>query len=238
MSETLNVPDTLARLKALADLDNRVRALDERLDKDPKAVAEEAAKVAAVDAQIKKFEDAIKMARVQARAMEGELKGCEGRIAKLKEQSGSVRTNKEFMAFRAEIANNQAEADRLQAEALKVLGMVEQAEARLKDLRAQRAFAQGRLDEGRAATAARLSDVKAERDRLAGERPARLAGIGPEALDVYDRARRSRGNGVATLEGEFCSACQERQVRNDILAVANGTRVVACKACNRVLVQP
>ena len=64
-------------------------------------------------AQIKALEDRAKLLKAQIRLRENELKAQETKIARYKEQSGQVKTNKEFMAFRAEIANAQAEADKL-----------------------------------------------------------------------------------------------------------------------------
>ncbi|MFM8387264.1 MAG: zinc ribbon domain-containing protein [Planctomycetia bacterium] len=235
MTQTLTVPDILERIQALARHDDDVRALDEQLERDPKAVAAQAAEVAQLDAQLKKLDELLRAARVRVRMLETERKAGESRKAKLAEQSNTVRNQKEYMAYRAEIANAQADIDRLETEEIKVLDMLKQGEARQQATQAQRAAAQQRLDEGRAATAARLADVKARRDGLAAQRPARLEGLAPTTLQVYEAARRARGQGTALLEGDACSACHTSQVRNDVLAVTNKTRVVACKACNRIL---
>jgi|GEM_PF-2786961 len=226
------------RLKALDALDRRLRRCEDELDKGPKGVADQAAAVAAVTAQIKALTDKARTLKAQIKLRENDLKGHEQKIARLREQSGQVKNNKEFMAFRSEIANAQAEADRLQGEVIKILDVVQQAEARVAELAVQQASVQGRLDEGKARMDGLLSSVKAERDALLGERPGKLEGISPETLDVYERARRGRGNGLSTVEHEYCAACQERQTRNDLYAVENMTRVVACKACNRILCLP
>lgn len=230
--------EIIERLKALDALDRQVRRCDEELSKGPKAMAEQAAAVAALTAQSKSLDDKAKVLKAQIRLRENELKSHEVKIARFKEQSGQVKNNKEFMAFRAEIANAQAEVDRIQGEVLKILDVVQQAEARVTELGVQRAAAQAKLDAGLARMATALSSFQVERDALLVQRPGKLAGIPPETLDVYERARRGRGNGLSSVEHEYCAACQERQTRNDLYAVENLTRVVSCKACNRILCAP
>lgn len=236
MTQTQPLRELFDRLKALDVLDQHVRRLDTELEKGPRAVAEQTAQVASLGAQIKSFEDKTKVLKAQIRVRENDLKSHEAKIAKLKDQSGQVKNNKEFMAFRAEIANAQAEADRLQGEVLKILDVVQQAEKKVVELVGQRQAAQAKLDAAKAHVDGLLANVKAERDHLLGQRPEKLVGIPPETLDVYQRALRSRGNALASVvEVDFCSGCQERQTRNDIYAVENVTRVVVCKGCNRIL---
>ena len=236
MTQTQPLRELFDRLKALDVLDQHVRRLDTELEKGPRAVAEQTAQVASLSAQIKSFEDKTKVLKAQIRVRENDLKSHEAKIAKLKDQSGQVKNNKEFMAFRAEIANAQAEADRLQGEVLKILDVVQQAEKKVVELVGQRQAAQAKLDAAKAHVDGLLANVKAERDHLLGQRPEKLVGIPPETLDVYQRALRSRGNALASVvEVDFCSGCQERQTRNDIYAVENVTRVVVCKGCNRIL---
>lgn len=236
--QTQPLREIFERLKALDALDRRMQRCDDELDKGPKGVADQAAAVATVTAQIKALTDKARTLKAQIKLRENDLEGHEQKVLRLKEQSGQVKNNKEFMAFRSEIANAQAEADRLQGEVIKILDVVQQAEAKVDELTLQQAGAQARLDEGKARMDGLLSSVKAERDALVRARPSKIEGIPPETLDVYERARRGRGNGLSTVEHEYCAACQERQTRNDLYAVENMTRVVACKACNRILCLP
>jgi predicted nucleic acid-binding Zn-ribbon protein len=113
---------------------------------------------------------------------------------------------------------------------------VQQADTKVAELAAQKAAAQKKLDEARAKVDGTLAHVKHERDSLRAQRSERTAGIPPETLEVYERGRKSRGDALATVEGEYCSGCGERQTRNDLYAVENRTRIVTCKGCNRILI--
>lgn len=235
---TQSVREVLERLKALRTLDLRVRQCDTELAAGPASVSELAGQVTTLQAQSKALEDRAKVLRAQIRLRENELRSHEQKVAKLKEQSGQVKNNKEFMAFRAEIANAQAEGDRLQGEILKILEVVQQADAKVAELAAQRAAAQKKHDEARAKVDGTLSGVKSERAGLLAQRGAHLTDVPPEVLDAYERARKGRGDPMAHVEGEYCTGCGERQTRNDLYAIENATRVVTCKSCNRLLVTP
>lgn len=235
-SVTQALSDVFDRLKALQALDLRVLQLDTDLQAGPAAVTDHAAAVTTLAAQAKALDDRARLLRAQIKLRENELKGHEQKVAKLKEQAGLVKNNKEFMAFRAEIANAQAEADRLQNEVLKILDVVQQADTKVAEINVQKSSAQKKLDDARAKVDGSLAHVKKERDTLLTDRPARTKGVPAETLEVYERAKKSRGNALALVEGEYCSGCGERQTRNDLYAVENSTRVVTCKACNRILV--
>jgi uncharacterized protein len=233
---TQALSDVLDKLKALQALDLRAQECETELKAGPAAVTDQSGTVAALASQVKALEDRARLLRAQIKLRENELKGHEQKVAKLKEQAGAVKNNKEFMAFRAEIANAQAEADRLQNEVLKILDVVQQADTKVAELNAQKSAAQKKLDDARAKVDGSLSHVKKELAALLAARPSKTAGIPAETLELYERARKSRGNALAAVEGEYCSGCGERQTKNDLYAVQNSTRVVTCKACNRILI--
>ena len=113
--------DVLERLLALQALDSKIARLDQQLSRAPRALKDREASIAAIDGRIKKVTDHTKLVRAQIFLRENDLKGNEAKIEKFKDQAGEVRTNKEFVAFRSEIANVQAECDRLQNEVIKIL---------------------------------------------------------------------------------------------------------------------
>lgn len=232
---TTQVSEVLDRLLQLAAHDDRLKRLEETLARAPAAAQVHEAAAAEVAGKIRLLAEKLAVLKAQVRLRENELKGHEQKVARLKQQSGEVRTNREFMAFRSEIANTQAEADRLAGEVLRILDVVNQAEARLAALSAERDRALEAAAEARRQEEEDQLERKAERDGLVRERPACSEGIPAEALELYERARQARGHGMAVLEGAYCSACGDLQTRNDVYAVQNRTRLVPCKGCNRIL---
>lgn len=230
--------EVLERLITLQDLDSRISRLNKRLNRAPRELKGRETTMAGLDVKIKKLVDRTRVLKSQILLREHELKGHENKIQKLKEQASEVRTNKEFVAFRSEIANTQGESDRLQGEILKILDVVEIADSKVAEYQAERQHEVDMGDKARAEIASKLADVSAMRDGLLTERPAMLKGIPKETIEIYEKVYKARGRGMSPLEGAYCSLCGDVQTKNDQYAVQNRTRPVICGACNRILYQP
>jgi predicted nucleic acid-binding Zn-ribbon protein len=232
---TIALRDVLERLKGLQEVDLRIQRLDAEIEGGPAAVKEHTAAVEAVDVKIKAFEDRARVLRAQVKLRENDLKTHEQKVQRLKEQSSQVKTNREFVAFRSEIANAQSEGDRVQGEILKILEVVDQADKKVVELREARAKAEQKRQAALEIVEGRLGSVRAERERLRAQRPTLLKGLPPEPVEAYERARKSRGTGISRTEGDYCAGCMERLTRNDLVAVENTSRLVQCRSCNRIL---
>jgi len=230
--------EVLERLLSLQQLDSRIARLEGRLTRAPDDLRARERTIAAIDAKVKAVRDRAQVLRAQILIRENDLRGQEQKIEKLKGQASEVRTNKEFVAFRSEIANVQGECDRIQNEVLKILEVVEQADAKIAELDGERAHEVEMVEKARAEIREKLADVEAEVAGLKRDRPGLLEGIPKEQLILYDRVSGARGLGMSSLEGAYCSACGDVQTRNDVYAVQNRTRPVQCSGCNRILYQP
>lgn len=227
--------EVLSKLIALSKHDLKIRRLDQDLTRAPASLKAREQSIAETNAKIAKFEEKLLLLKAQMKLRENEVNGYSQKIDRLKAQSSEVRTNKEFVAFRSEIANTAGESDRLQNEILKIMAVVEQAEAKVEELKGQRTGAESEIDEIRKKTAEQLTDKQQERDALEAGRKNMMDGVPKEFIDTYERARRARGNAVAAMEGAYCGGCGAQLTRNDMYAVQNRTRVVTCIPCNRIL---
>jgi predicted nucleic acid-binding Zn-ribbon protein len=228
--------EVVERLRALHDLDAKIQRLDRDLRERPARLAGLEAKVTEMDKKIQLVKDRTLVLRAQIKLRENELRSVEQKIERAKSQAAEVRTNKEFMAYRAELSNYQGDADRIQGEVLKILDVVEQADKRVAEFAEKRERAHLKVIEAQHKVDESLDDVKKERDALLAERPALKKGIPVEPMQAYERVRDSRGIALAVLDGEYCSACMERLTRNDVFAVQNTSRLIVCRGCNRLLV--
>ena len=215
----------------------RIRRLQRDLDDAPAAVRDRQAAIKKIDDQVAKLDEHSRRLRAQIKLRENELKGHEQKIERLKQQSSEVRTNKEFVAFRSEIANAQGDCDRLQNEILKIMEVVEQADTKIKELDGEKATELENVATVQERIDSELADVRRQVEELTATRPQAMEGIPKEELETYERVRRARGDGMAALEGQYCSSCGELQTRNDVYAVQNRARLVPCKSCNRILYQ-
>ncbi len=229
--------EVLERLLSLQQLDSKIRRLEAELYRAPGDLKVREKAIAGFDAKMKVLKDRAQVLRAQVLLRENELRAHEGKIEKLKVQGSEVRTNKEFVAFRSEIANEQGECDRLQNEILKILDVVEQAEAKVAEFEVERTHEVDMVAKARAEILEKLADVKAEVDGLKKDRPTLLEGVPKEQLQLYEKVHAARGRAMSSLEGAYCSACGDVQTRNDVYAAQNRTRPVLCGGCNRILYQ-
>lgn len=221
---------------ALHDLDSRVQRLEREIRDGPAVLAGLQAQVAQIEKKKKAVDERVMVLRAQIKLRENELRATEQKIERTKKQASEVRTNKEFVAYRAELSNYQADSDRLQGEVLKILEVVEAAEKKTASFEQDKAGIAAKIDSAQSALDESLESVKQERDALLEKRPELRKGIPGENLQAYERVQRSRGTALAPIDGEYCSACMERLTRNDVYAVQNRSRLVQCRGCNRVLV--
>ena len=227
--------ELLARLLVLSELDQRIRQLKERIERAPASVAEKEKAADELEAKAATLRQKLAVLRAQRKLRENEVKGFDTKLARLKTQSTEVRTNKEFVAFKSEIANTQAESDRLQNEVLKILDVEEQADTRIRQLEERRDAERAEAAALKARTLEQMGAVRAELESVEAERKRAVDGLPREALGAYERVRVARGSGMAVLEGEYCGGCGALMTRNDVYAVQNRSRLVPCKSCNRIL---
>ena len=223
------------KLLALQAHDLEILVLQRELDDAPVRLEGFQEQLDAVDQKAKAFQDRVAVLRAQIKLRENELKSVEQKIERLKVQSSEVKTNKEFVAFRSEMANYQGDADRLQGEILKILDVVEQAGKRVDELKEERAKIDEKVAAARARVDGELSGVRERRDALLARRGEFTEGIPSEPLQLYERVRRVRGDAVARMEGEYCSGCMEHLTRNEVISIQNAARLVQCRGCQRIL---
>lgn len=230
--------EVLDKLLELMRLDLKIARLDQAMARAPAELKNRRAAVVGIEEKAKQVSDRVKLLKAQILLRENERKSHQQKIDKLKGQASEVRSNKEFVAFRSEISNTQGEVDRLDGEILKILEVVEQAEAKLAEFEGEKGREQELADKAQADIDEKQADVRAKRDGLLKDRPPLLEALPKEPREIYERVREARGRAMSALEGEFCSACGERQTRNDVYLVQNRSRLVVCRACNRILFQP
>ena len=190
---TTTTDELIQRLLALNTVDLRIRELTERLERAPAAVSEREEAAKGLEDKASQVRQKLALLRAQRRMRENEVRGLDAKLERLKSQSSNVRSNKDFVAFRSEISNTQAESDRLQGEVLKILEVEEQADARIKQLEEQRDAERARAASMKEQTLEQMGAVRAEREALQNDRKKKVEDLPKEALQLYDRCRVARG---------------------------------------------
>ena len=232
------LPD-LDRLIRLQELETAVTTARQAIDAFPsqrkaleKRLAEHTRRLEAADLRLTEN----KAAR---RVLEKDVAEVQARLARSREHSMAVKTNKELWAIQAEMENANAEIQRLEDRILE--HMLE-----ADDLADAVQNARQALEQEQAAVLDEQSRLERERDRCqarverhAEDRAVLVAGLPPHLLETFETLIRGRkGIAVAPVRDGRCGACQVRlrpQLYNDVRA---NERLIQCESCQRILYYP
>ena len=211
---------TLPELAAIADLDAREAAARA-------AIAEPAAERAEVHREQKRLED--------------EVATIEAKVAHVNHQlyEEGLTSPKEAQALQADLESLRRHQGELEDQVLELMerrepldAAVEESDALLATIDADRTAQCAALAAGQAAIDAELADLAAARASLVAPIPASL-------LDEYERIRVSAdGVGVARLSGSTCTGCHLSLAAAEVDAIkrASADAFHHCPDCGRLLV--
>jgi predicted nucleic acid-binding Zn-ribbon protein len=162
--------------------------------------------------------------------------------AKTAEQSlygGNIKNPKELTDLQNEIESLKRHQSQLEDALLDAMAHVEEGQGSI-------ASAQAALDTAKANWAGSQVDLLDEQNRLEPElsdlrtrRKELAARIEGPALSTYEALRpKKRGQAVALLDGDSCKTCGVEQTSMIAQQVRQGTQIVICASCGRILTLP
>lgn len=207
--------------KQLASLPPKLRALDERLAEEERAV--EKLSAGGTDT------------RSQRRKLEREIRDLEHEIKEHRKRQMEVKTNKELAAVMREIEALEQKVDQLET---RVLEMIEQEEAHersvaearenLERLRSQAEQEKKRIHE-------QIRSKKEKIERLSAERNHRRSKLPPDVLSLYDRiSERHPGDVVVPVVRNHCGGCHISLVSQKMVEIRQMKNFVRCEGCLRL----
>jgi predicted nucleic acid-binding Zn-ribbon protein len=228
------LPD-VQNLIELQKADREIHRLREEIAALPKRVAVIEEKLAGTKAGLEKAKAAVKADDAAKRKFESAIQDLQQKISKYRDQSLDVKTNEQYKALLQEIQFAEQE---IRNNEDKILELMMKAEAREKDVKAaevelkaetaeiekEKALARERTAEDEK----QLAEWNAKRDNARG-------GVNDDLLRQYDRVARYRGTGISEVRDQKCLACQVMLRPQTFNEVKNGTTVIACDSCQRIL---
>lgn len=175
----------------------------------------------------------------QQRSAEWEIDDISTKLTAAEEQlfSGRVKIPKELSNLQHEVEAFKARRNQLEEQALEIIDQVEKSEAgvaktngELEKLTAEWQRQQKQLNDEMARLKATLVDLKAKRQRLAGE-------VDSSAFEFYQSLREGKGIAVARVEQGICRGCRISLPTTDLQQARSG-RMVQCSSCGRILFLP
>jgi predicted nucleic acid-binding Zn-ribbon protein len=222
-------------LHALAGLEGVVLELERARAALPQAIEKaEARNNAAKDAAAKLHAD-LEGVDKQRRARESEAQDIAAKRDKLQGQSAVVKTNKEYTTLLHEIETHAKRIAEIEDE---ILAAMEKAEGLGDDARSADASARQVSQEVGKETdelRARLAEVERRLAAAVEDRTKLLAEFGSQVQQLYNRAVKARGYGIARIEQRTCSGCH-RSVPPEVVNRVTAGEVHICVSCQRIFV--
>jgi predicted nucleic acid-binding Zn-ribbon protein len=226
----------LQNLRALSELDSKLRSVALQRSEKQKAVEEARSLVADAEAQCAAKRDEAKALQREADALNVEVKGIEENVAKLSGQQLQAKSNKEYDVFKREIEAAKQKQSELED------GVLERLE-RIDALQAEEKAAQGRLKEAKkaletaeASAAAAEKEITSQESGLREKREAAASVIDAELRHAYERLLEQRkDSAMAKVVGGVCSMCSRKITRQMEAMLDIGQEIVRCMSCNRIL---
>jgi predicted nucleic acid-binding Zn-ribbon protein len=214
--------------QVLDELSRRQAALPGRI-----AEAETAAQ-AARDV-IASQREALEEAEKQRREREAALQDTEALREKFKGQTALVKTNEEYTALLREIDQATENIGRIEEEILVAMERIDEIGAGLEaSEREQEAIAKD-FDARAVQLQDELRQVEGELGTRTKELDERVAELDADVRHSFERARKAKGSGTATVTGRVCASCHRDVPFEDINRVIGG-EIVPCQSCRRLLV--
>jgi predicted nucleic acid-binding Zn-ribbon protein len=226
----------IEQLLVLQDRDRKIRALQTELKLAPTERKDFEDKLGVGTRQLEAAKLRAKEIEVERKKLENEAESKRTTIAKYNTQKFQTRKNEEFQALTHEIERYERDVRTIEDRELELMESAEQqkqtvaeAETAAADAKAQFARQIQYLDEKIAVINSQLSELAAERERLAGR-------VDEDLLDTYNRLFRSKSDqAVVAFEHDVCTGCHMKLTASTSAKVRAGKEITHCEQCGRIL---
>jgi uncharacterized protein len=225
-------------LRTLHRIHRQLNDLRERLDRGPRQVRAAEANVQHHEQQVTKTKADAKALRIAADQRQLQLKSGEGKVKELRVKLNAAASNREYQAFKDQIAADEMANSVLADEILEELEKIDAFQKEIVDAEAMLAASKLKCQEVKADVAAREPTLRAEIAKYEGELQQTEATLPEDVRESYQRVVRGKGeDALAMVENQFCGGCNQQIPLNMLSRVMLG-QPIFCKTCGRLLYLP
>jgi predicted nucleic acid-binding Zn-ribbon protein len=230
---------TAGALRELHRIHTQLSDLRERLERGPKQIKAREANIARADAELAQAKADVKNARMSSDQKQLLLRTGESKIVDLKVKLNAAQSNREYQAFKDQIAAAEMAGSVLSDEILEAMEKIDElvvksgeADQKLGKAKEELSKIQQSVRDQEALLA---DDVK----RLEGELKEAESFLPADIRDAYNRIVKSKGaDAMAKVDGETCGGCSQTITANMYSALILGRSVCCCQSCGRLLYLP
>lgn len=225
-------------LRELHRIHRQLSDLRDRLARGPKQIAAGEANVKRSETELATLKDAYRKARIACDDKQLQLKQREFRLAELQTKLNQAASNREYQAFKEQIAADLQANSVLSDEILEGLESLDEHQKNIASADAYVAKCKEDLQKVRTRVTEQQQGLESELARVMSELATAEEVLPSDFREQYERVARSRGEGaLAQLEGESCGNCFQMltpQTLNDVFL----HKPVFCKSCGCLLYPP
>ncbi len=173
------------------------------------------------------------------RHLESEVETSRQKLSKYKDQLMSVKTNKEYQAMLAEIANCEKEISAKEDQILERMMLIDEWTEKQRAAKKELDARGKEIDAKRQELEAFRIQSENELGQLEGQRSVLRQRLSPELVELYERIATVRhGVAVAPALDQSCQGCHVRLRPQLFNEVKTNLQIIRCESCSRILYYP
>jgi uncharacterized protein len=225
-------------LRELHRIHRQFADLRDRIERGPKQVAAREANLGRMAEELAKIQAETKAARVRSDQKQLLLKAGEDKISSLKSKLNTASSNREYQAFKDQIAADEMASSVLADEILESMEKIDEFQKMIGEAQKKITVAKEELAKVQDGVKQESAVLDAEFKRLEALLKTAETEL-PEDFQVdYFRVVKSKGaDAMAEVQNGFCGGCYQQLTPNNI-AELSMSRAIFCKNCGRVIYLP
>jgi len=173
------------------------------------------------------------------RHLESEVEISRQKLSKYKDQLMSVKTNKEYQAMLAEIANCDKEISAKEDQILERMILIDEWTEKQRAAKKELDAREKEISAKRQELEAFRIQSESEMGQLEGQRSVLRQRLSPELVELYERIATVRhGVAVAPALDQSCQGCHVRLRPQLFNEVKTNLQIIRCESCSRILYYP
>lgn len=231
--------ESLARLLALQDRDQKLRNLRLELEQLPNARAAQESQLAASATRLETSKSRLRAIEVERKTLQTEASGKRATIERYKAQQLQTRKNEEYSALAHEISAAEKAISDLEDRELELMEEAESLAPPLQAAEVEYAADKARIEKALRALDAQGPNIEELIRDLEVARSEAAQGIDESLLATYERIFQNKaGSAIVLMENEVCFGCHMKVTSQTALEVRAEKQIVHCPSCGRILRLP
>ena len=211
------------RRKFLEDSPLRIRMIDK--------------KIAIMDEELQESRDQLEKLSKERRHLEGEVESNSAKLITKKIEQITVKNNKEFKAFKAEIEYLTKQIDKEEERILVIMELTEKLKKEIEAISERVEKEKGALLAAREHLEKGMEESVGSLKILEDEKIRTLPHISDTIRRLYNRILEAKGDsGVANLAEDICQGCYSRLPPQKGHEIRKNDQILTCEVCGRILV--